>query len=305
MYYGCRGGSKGKGLTYNLVIPLDSADLKGYLESRSAVYHGYGISTPGYFLNLFFHSSDKTANIGDILSIYALHKVGLFIAKEFRTVKQHRIHIWVQPFDVINYFIVGDHVRLLSEILCQFRWARRQVLENSVEQFVARPDKSPDGQEDQQKVAEQVPVLHVPAFNLTFVGGNNLVVQVLPVWYGMQDLFLVLEDDRPYPGQSRAYLVDLGFNLIGVQVVMYFCEGSVTDNTHIPKKDVDELGKFIDLCGTEEFTHGEETRVIDSGNQAAREVRAVTEHGGEFEYEKWFTAKPNPFLGVENVMFSC
>ena len=165
--------------------------------------------------------------------------------------------------------------------------------------------KHDDGEDDDFEIVGKGAVPHPPDFKFAFVGSDDGVVEVVAVAvYLIEDGFFVAEDDRGDAGEAWGDFVDFALNRVRIEFVMAPCLWTWANDAHLANKDVDKLGKLVDLGFAQEFAHGEDARIVLLCEHAARQVGAIFEHGGEFEDLEVFAAFANAWLQVKNIVLS-
>lgn len=160
------------------------------------------------------------------------------------------------------------------------------------------------GQTHELEVVHQGGPIGIPLFQGALVGGCHMIVDPFGFVLRMgEDGLLIAEEQRADSGEPRAHFANghlLGF---GVQGEMGGHHRARPDEAHLPQPHIEELGKLVDLGLPEEAPEGQHPRVPMLGDEPARKVGAVLEHGGEFEDHERFPVPADPLLLVEDVVF--
>ena len=127
-----------------------------------------------------------------------------------------------------------------------------------------------DGKDDDFEIVSKGAMLNPPDFELAFVGGDNGVVEVIAVSIDMVEQgFFVAEDDGGDTGEAWRDFVDLALNRVRIELVVLARLGPRANHAHLANKDIGKLGQLVDLGFSQEFTHGEDARIVLLGEHAA------------------------------------
>ena len=127
-----------------------------------------------------------------------------------------------------------------------------------------------DGEDDDFEVVSKGAVPHPPDFKFAFVGSDDGVVEMVSVaLHQVENGFFVAEDDRCDARQPGWHLVDFALNRVRIEFVMAPCLWTWADDAHLSNEDIGKLGQLVDLGLAQEFTHGEDARIVFLGEHTA------------------------------------
>src|SRR6185503_13040496 len=113
----------------------------------------------------------------------------------------------------------------------------------------------PTSEKEYHKVCKKIKMVLVPDLYGPFIWKDYCAVTFMRRQLTLcEDQFFIAEYDTANTGQSWFDTIDFCFHLIGIPVKADFHQGSRTYKGHIPGKNIEYLGQFIQFADPQETT---------------------------------------------------